>query len=231
MSRLVISFVFAFLVLPVLCWAAEGEGPASDAEVQSLGEGRFRLGEIEFDSGSRSIWLPCTVNTKQDVLEYVLVHEQGKVHESLLTTAVSPLQLQIVLKLLNYRQGKGELLNAYLPPGETPPPPEPPGEAVELLVEWDEEPPVSVNQTILDRTTNGPLEPTPWILTGSEVINGKYQAELEGSIIALYRDPLAMFNSPHARMVDDENWFAIDIALPKAEHRVVLTIRPSSAKK
>lgn len=219
MSPRVFILCFCGLILPVL-------SPAAEPNVESLGEGRFRLGEIEFHSGTRAIRLPCKVNTKQDVLEYVLVHEQGKVHESLLTTAVSPLQLQIVLKLLNYTQGRGELLDAYLPPGEAPPPREAPGETVELLVEWDRNPVVSLNPVIRDRTTDAPLERGPWILTGSEVINGKFQAEVEGSIIALYRDPLALFNSPHPRMVDDENWFPIEKALPGAGQPVTLTIRP-----
>jgi hypothetical protein len=85
-----------------------------------------------------------------------------------------------------------------------------------------------VNQAIRDRTTGVALERGPWVLTGSEVIKGKFQAELEGSVIALYRDSLAMFNSPHSRMVDDENWFPIDAALPEAGKPVTLTIRPFS---
>lgn len=216
------------LLLSCLCLAAPSRLPAAEPKVESLGNGRFRLGGIEFDSGTRAIRFPCKVNTKHDVLEYVLVHEQGKVHESLLTTAVSPLQLQIVLKLLSYVQGRGELFDAYLPPGDAPPPPEPLGQTVELWVEWDQKPPMPVNQAIRDRTTGVALERGPWVLTGSEVIKGKFQAELEGSVIALYRDPLAMFNSPHSRMVDDENWFPIDAALPEAGKPVTLTIRPFS---
>ena len=205
------------------------ESDPASPQVESLGEGRFRLGGIEFASGSRAIRIPCLVNNKVDVLEYVLVHEQGKVHESLLTTAVSPLQLQVVLKLLTYTQGRGELLDAFLPPG-SPPPAEAAGEAVELWIEWDQQHAHSANLSILDRTTNAPLEPGPWICTGSEVIEGKFQAEVEGSIIALYRDPLAMFNSPHPRMTDDENWVAMGKDLPETGHPVTLVIRPAPPK-
>ena len=206
--------------------AAPELASGSDAKVESLGDGKFRLGLIEFESKARSIRVPCKVDIKQDVLEYVLVHEQGKVHESLLTTAASPLHLQIVLKLLNYGQGKGDLLNSFLPPG-TPHPVEKVGEAVEILVESEGRPPRLVNQCILDRTTNAPLEPVPWVCTGSEVIDGKFQAEVEGSIIALYRDALAMFNSPHPRMTDDENWFPVGAELPEAGQPVTLILRPA----
>jgi len=216
------------IVFAAFWWAGQmvcAGQPAPAPQVESLGQGRFRLGLIEFDSNTRAIRLPCRVNLKTDVLEYVLVHAQGKTHESLLATEVSPLQLQTVLKLLSYAQGKGDLLDAFLAPGEQASP-QPAGESVELLIEWDNAPPRPVNSVIRDRTADAPLENGPWVTTGSEVIDGKFQAEVEGSIIALYRDPLAIFNSPHPRMRDDENWFPIATELPEVDHPVVLTIRP-----
>jgi len=222
-------FTSVFIAAAALCWtgsSVRAGAPAASPQVESLGQGRFRLGVIEFDSTTRAIRFPCRVNLKEDVLEYVLVHAQGKTHESLLTTEVSPLQLQMALKLLSYAQGKGDLLDAFLAPGEEASP-QPAGESVEILIEWDNAPQRPVNGVIRDRTAAGPLEPGPWICTGSEVIDGKFQAEVEGSIIALYRDPFAMFNSPHPRTRDDENWFPIGKELPEVDQPVILTIRPS----
>jgi len=197
----------------------------AEAQVESLGEQRYRLGVIEFHSGTREIRIPCEVNAKEGILEYVLVHEQGKRHESLLTTAVSPYQLQIVLNLLRYRAGRGDLFDGMLPPGP-PPPIQPPGEAVEVLVEWETAPAHPVNGVILDQSTGAPMAAGPWVFNGSEVIAGKFQAEVEGSILALYRDPLAMLNSPHTDALDDENWFPMGRFLPEIGHRVILTLRP-----
>jgi hypothetical protein len=200
--------------------------PPEGTKVESLGEQRYRLGGIEFHSGTREIRIPCEVNAKEGVLEYVLVHEQGKRHESLLVTSVSPFQLQIVLNLLRYRAGRGELFDALLPPGP-PPPLQPRGEAVEVWVEWETARPHPVNGVILDQSTGEAMEPGPWIFNGSEVIAGKFQAEVEGSILALYRDPLAMFNHPNPRMTDDENWFPLGRFLPEIGHPVTLTLRPA----
>ena len=56
-----------------------------------LTEGQI-LGEIEFDAKSREIRLAAAMNMPEGgPIEYLLVHESGKVHESMLVTKARPL--------------------------------------------------------------------------------------------------------------------------------------------
>ena len=83
---------------------AAGKAPPSDPTkaIEPLGGTRYRLGLMEFDKASRIITLPATVNMTKGLLEYVLVHESGKVHESLFSTKVKPAEFNVALLLLNW---------------------------------------------------------------------------------------------------------------------------------
>ncbi len=204
------------------------EKPAKPA-VEQISETKFKLGAIEFDGKSREIRFPGVVNMTEGILEYVLVHVDGKDHESLLTTEISPSNLNVVLKLLRFKSGDGELFHDFYPPGELPEP-EPAGDGIDVFVTW----PGSIDNPlcglIRDERGDSAMEPAPWTYTGSEVVDGRFQAEQEGSILAIYRDPLAMFNTPHPRALDDENWFPIRPNIPAMETPVTIIFRPAAAK-
>jgi hypothetical protein len=87
--------------------------------VTKIGATTYRLGEIEFDAKSREIRLPAAMNMPEGgPIEYLLVHESGKVHESMLVTKARPLHLQIVMKLLKYKSGDGQIFDAFAPEEE-----------------------------------------------------------------------------------------------------------------
>lgn len=198
--------------------------PAAPAVVQT-GENQYLVGEVRIHAASREIRFPAVVNQDQGALEYALVHENGKVHESLLRTVVKPQQIQVALKLLHYRTGAGDLFEKLLPPGKEPLR-EAEGERLEILVCCEGKPEIPLRAAIGDRGAGKSLEPTPWIFTGSEVIDGAFQADVEGSIVAIYRDMLAMVNCPHPRAMDDENWYPVAGVLPRRETQVEILIRP-----
>lgn len=222
----------------VMMWAlsALGSGRAADPEaapsppaaplVEEAGENRYRIGEIELDGATREIRFPAVVNQEEGALEYILVKDQGKVHESLLRTGISPAHLQVALKLLRYRAGWGRLFDHLWPPGEAPLR-EAAGEEVELFVSWEGSEPVPLQKAIRDRGTGEAMDRAPWIFTGSDVIDGEFQAEVEGSIVAIYRDGLAMINSAHPESLNDENWLPVAGVLPPPETKVQVIIRPS----
>lgn len=213
----------------VLSWASvlavAADEPSPAPAVVQTGENQYRVGTVQLNAVTREIRFPAVINQDQGALEYVLVHESGKVHESLLRTSVSPRELQVALKLLHYRTGPGDLFDKLLPPGKEPVRGEE-GEKLDFLVGWGGKPPTPVNRAIQDRGTGKPMEAKPWIFTGSEVIDGVFQAEVEGSIVAIYRDMLAMVNCPDPRALDDENWFPIAGVLPLREAAVEVLIRP-----
>ena len=89
--------------------------PKEKPRVEKIGESRFRMGDIEFDAKTKEIFLPAVVNKREGgPVEYLIVHEGGKVHESILTTKASPLHLQVVMKLLKHKSGYGNVFDPML---------------------------------------------------------------------------------------------------------------------
>lgn len=230
------SFLLIFVLglTPLLAQEPKPEEPAAKPKkpaVKQISATEFELGKIKFDGKTREIRLPAQINVTgdDDIVEYILVHEGGKTHESLLKTSVSPLDLQVVLKLLNFKSGKGNLFDNFLPPGQLPDP-EPLGDAIDVLVTWPGSDDRFVNTLVRDFDSDAPMEKMPWNYNGSEIFEGVFQAESEGSIIAVYLDTLAMFNLGHPRAADDENWFPLSKNVPAYETPVTVILRPAAAE-
>jgi hypothetical protein len=198
--------------------------------VETLSETRRRLGGIEFDVTTREISLPASVNMEREPIEYVLVHENGKVHESLLKTAVKPFDLNVVLLLLHYTPmadfygdtGTAKPLSAV-----------PQAHRAEILIRFTPATAGATPQTIpatqwiKDASTGNPTTPEPWVYTGSEVIEeGAYAAEQDGVHIALYRDPRCVLNTARSGSDEDDRWRPAS-AVPKGT-AVTVIIRPST---
>jgi hypothetical protein len=67
-------------------------------------------------------------------------------------------------------------------------------------------------------------EPLQWVFTGSTVSNGKFMAQAEGSIIAIYHDPSALFDNASPGGESDRVWFVKEDAVPPVGTPVTLTI-------
>lgn len=225
------------LVLSLPIWIHAQEEPAKEEKaeapkepaVEQVSETKFKLGAIEFDSATREIRFPGVVNMTQGILEYVLVHVNGKDHEALFTTEISPTDLNIVLKLLRYKSGDGDLFHGFYPPGELPEF-EPLGEGIDMFATWPGSIENPVYDLIRDEKGDSSMTPLPWIYNGSEIVNGRFEAEYEGSFVAIYRDPLALFNTQHPRAIDDETWFPIKANIPAMETPVTLILKPTALK-
>ena len=218
------------LCLGLVSFAADDEdvpAPAEKPQIEQLSETKFKVGKIEFDSKSREIRFPALINSTEGIIEYAIVHEGGKTHESLLKTPISPFNLQVVLKLLSFTEGDGDLFHGFYPPGKLPEP-EAEGARLDVFVNWGTSD-VPIQDLIEDHNLGEAkvMEPLPWVFTGSKIIKGKFQAEVEGSIFAIYRDELALLNTPHPRAVDDDNWFSIPASTPAYETPVTVILRPA----
>ena len=229
------------LAAPLLSLVAQEEPPAPAEPaperpvVTKVGENLYRMGEIEIDSRTRELRIPVTVNMREGgPIEYVLVHENGKVHEAVFTTKVSPLHLQIALKLLQYEAGQGDVFNRLLAPqvlekegGRK----EDRGEAVSFrfVMDTDEGDADAkpVSQVIIDGGKAEPMSDEPWIYTGSTIEGGIFMAEAEGSIIAVYLDHLALFNMTREGADNDERWGANSRAIPEIGTQGTVIIAPA----
>ena len=76
----------------------------ADAPTQIEGSGAVvRFGSIVIDKEKKSVTFPGALNLTKGALEYLLVTEMGKTHESLLSTKVRPYDLQVAMLLLGVK--------------------------------------------------------------------------------------------------------------------------------
>lgn len=217
------------LICPIL--QGEEKEAAPQPKVKKVGENRYRLGLVEFDAKTREISIPAVVNMREGgPIEYILVHENGKVHESILTTAASPLDIQVAMKLLKYQPGHGDVFNQLLPPeliekegGKK----EDRGDLVFLSFQPDgEKQPIPAYELVVDGEDADAMEAGGWVYTGSVIEGGSFMAEAEGSILAIYIDHLALFNMTRDGADLDERWGARSSVIPEIGIKGVFRIHP-----
>lgn len=171
----------------------------------TVGPDGIRFGLVRVDAGARTVSFPAHVNMTNGILEYAVVTDYGKVHESLLFTEARPVDLQSALLLLNARPVGTNGLD--LPPDR-----QPEASRVTLRVLWDAQG-RRVDRALSDmiRLTDGPhgavtgaLAPGPWLFNGSMISAEGFAAHFEGSLVSLIRDPVAIVNNPQPSRDDDE---------------------------
>lgn len=180
--------------------------PPAASRLERLADGRVRLGLVIVDAGARTVTLPAVVNQTNGVVEYALVHETGKTHESLFRTTAGPLDLHAAALLLNVRPaGPSAVTNAVVPPASS----------VRVEVTWTNAA-GRITVPLRDllelrpdeaRRTGAPFSTTNWLYTGSLLTQEGFAAHFEGSIIALIHDPVALANNPAPDAADDDAHF------------------------
>lgn len=239
LPRLPMTLPLASLSASGLLWlgslgglaAQEAASPAPAPKVEKIGENTYRLGQVVIDAAAKSVSLPVEVNMREGILEYVLVGMKGKVHESLLVTPASPMELSVALKLCRFREGVGDLLDPMLPPTERlgPQAKSQRGSQVSFTLEWlspdGKKGTLPIHEWVTDIKDKKPSPEGVWYYTGSRVVDGHFIAESEGSFIALYLDPNALFNSALPGSDDDERWGTRTEQIPPIGTKGLLTIR------
>lgn len=208
---------------------------AAQGRLQKTSSTEYTLGTIQINAAKREIRFPCTLQHQEIPIEYILVHETGKDHETILTTAVTPIDLQVALLLANYTPGSTGLF-AKLPETEPIPfkeqEPKTPGtHRVQLSAEWEidgKKHASPLSQWIQNSDLRvPPPDLDTWIFNGSKIDNRGFVAESEGSFIAVYADPNALFNSPAAGNHRDDIWISLPKNIPPEGTPVTLVITPA----
>ncbi len=210
---------------------------AAKQRIKKTGESSYELGDIKFDSQSREIRFPAVVNMTDGMLEYAIVTENGKTHESLLRTTISPTELNLVMLLCNYEPHVGEAAKFIQEPqpqtkAMIAKPMEKPG-ANQLLVdvEWkNKEAQMKKSPLaswIVNKENKDELWTNHWTYTGSIIAQVGYTAEYEGSIMATYFDMLSIYNCPVAQNTSDEVWLVKTASVPAVETPVTVILSPT----
>lgn len=212
--------------------------PAKPA-IKKLDETRFQVGEVIFDQKSREIRFPARVNMTEGLLEYLVVHQNGKIHESLFSTEIAATHLNLAFTLLRYKPSR----ELYAIPSETGgvsnrfedvPADIKAAARVNLFAEWKEKDKTRkfpVNELIQQEAKGTAMPVGPWVYGGSDFHDGKFVAQTTGDIAAIFSEMASLINYPGEDNGDDTVWIPFPKRLPPTGTEVTIIISPHQKTK
>ncbi len=212
------------------------EPPSVSGEVQKIDDNQYILGGVTFRKSTREISFDARVNQTGGLIEFLLVTEKGKIHESLFSCIISPTDLNVAFKLLGYPSSPElfEILAPdHRPTGKYPEVPEEVRTGARLVISasWQHdgaEKTCVVNELVKNTATDAVMQPGPWLYNGSLIHQGVFRAEATGDIIAVFSNPAAMINFPGEARTNDEVWTVNQSILPGKGSPVRITLKPFS---
>ena len=222
MRKLFLSILslVAFVMLPLL-----GEDKKEDSKevkkpsIKAIAPGVLELDGIVLDTNKKEVRFKAEVNQLTQIIEYAIVHENGKTHESLLSTKISPFRLQTLLLLANSNKYIERLPEFDAEGREQPPSTPRPKHRIQIYLkdlrtDAKDKSAFPMAKWIFNAEEEKPMSGEPWMYTGSRIYEGDYVAELEGDIVAVYLTPNAMFNSWIPGNNNDEIWIPTPKVIP-----------------
>jgi hypothetical protein len=221
-------------------------GPSPEASamtnmlIRPLGSGVFEVGRVRLSKRDRTVSFPAVVNLRQGLVEYFIVTQYGRTHESVLRTLAEPYHLHIAMLLLDAigdtnapgsarangdpaaprEVPGGPTIHPWLKPIE--------GDEVTLEVSWSDEGKAvrrRAEELVLNQSDERMMTPGAWIYNGSFVHQGSFRAQMDGSVASVIADPAALINNPRPGRENDEIWLANSNNLPPVNTPVEVTIR------
>ena len=182
--------------------------------LKEVAPGIYQYNGIRLDKVHGQISFPAKVNMAKGAIEYLLVNEKGKVHESLLSTKIMPHDIHVALLLIGLKLDPNTNLNEPVPPSAIDSDylksaPKMKGQAVEITVNWKDgaiAKEIPASDWIFNTQTNQPMTAGSWTYTGSIIEDGVFLADQDLSIAALITDSTALVNNPRIGYNDDEIW-------------------------
>lgn len=173
MGKLHLLAVLIFGMI-VTCLAQQaGKLPAG---VKRLDDGNLQVGEIIVRVAKGELAFPARFELEEGALEVIIAKPNGRLHETLLVTSCSALQLQTLLYLLHADNGARQ-------PAKF----ERRGDLVDIDIEWTNDDGKKlrgpIESWITDNRTKKPMERIGWVFVGSDVRNGVFQADSEGNVV------------------------------------------------
>ena len=190
--------------------------------LEKIGRDKFRFGDVIIDQRKRVVEFNATSNQRNGLIEYALVHESGKTHESLFRTKIRPQILHACLLLLKHTQADRFFENLW---SENPEKIDFSKSVIKTEVRWDQngsQEKFSLEELSINTKNNSKLKEGSFIFTGSKKIEDTYLADVSGSIIAVYADEDAVINSSDHDSNNDDVWIANEKLMPDLEVPVVL---------
>ena len=215
-----IRFLSLFFCLPIVHYGEDNS--TALPKIVKAGDGLYRFGDVLIDRGSKEMSFPGTSNQVSGLVEYGLVHDSGKIHESLFRTTASPRIIHASLLLLKLKPAEGFFENFW---AEKPKKIDYSANLVRVTVSWElngtkhEE---SLEQMSLNQKDDQPIEGNSFVFTGSRIIEGTFLAETGGSVLAVYGDEDAIINSADHDSDNDDVWYGNKAKMPPLECPVTI---------
>lgn len=186
--------------------------------VKKISDTQYKIGNVLLDKATREISFPATthITDSETIIEYLITHTNGeKVHETLLTTETSPLQINLAFKLLNYPESQGLLI---------------PNTKLDLAARFSihvshEGKTTPITSWLQHRDTRKPMPLTPWVYNGSFITQKRFMAELNGNIFSIISEPSSLGNYAGEDRQDDTLWFP-STRTPQSGTQVIVIIKP-----
>lgn len=207
--------------------------------MEKTGENTYRIGKVTFNQSTREIRFPAKINMDEGLLEFLLVHENGKTHESLLTTDISATHLNLVITLLRYKASR----ELYALPNETgglsgsfPDVPAEIKAASRLKIELEHTQDgvtkrCPVNDWIQHAEHAATMPAGTWVYGGAEIFEGTFVPESTGDIIAIFVARSAMINYLGDDNLNDEVWIPFPKRVPAPGTEVTVILSPDQPAK
>jgi hypothetical protein len=219
--RRCLGLLLGSLVLPILGAAPGPTKPVREGDM-------IRFGRVTVNPITRTVSVPGRLEMTRGLLEYLLVTDYGKTHESLLITEASAYDLHAALLLLNVRAAGTNLVanSAARVPAAS---------ALDLEAEWVADGrrnlrPIHELVALAEagdrHSPTGHLAPGPWIFLGSFLSPEGFAAHFEGSLVTLIHDPTAIVGNPRPEAADDDIHVPETGRLPTNGTPVTLHFRP-----
>jgi len=206
---LIISFVFGNLLL------AQDQLPGD--VLTKISNDVYMLKDMEINTSSRTVTIPCTINMAAGLIEVVLCRPEGKTHESLLTTKISPLEFQTALLLLGLDPvnelpddpSKADSLSPYQSI-------ETPGDSVVMFIELEKNGKLvrfPAESLIQDERTQSQINHTTWLFKGAVTHrSGFVIVDPNVTMISTYYDPIALMELNSSGKYNDELFYVNEAA-------------------
>lgn len=175
-------------------------------KIERLDGGKLRIGTVTLDPDARSIRFPATVNMTEGPVEYAVVTEMGKRHESVFLTKASPRDVHLAMLLLGVKPGglrAGPDRRLEVPATA----------AVKASVEWESNGPpakhplasaIAFAHGSPEQATGRTLPDEHWVYNGSSFDGAAFRVLREGSLISLIGDDAALLNNPGSDRDNDD---------------------------
>jgi hypothetical protein len=228
-------FLAATSIAPVFSSAQEPAktppSPTAPPPIVRISDTVMKVGEVTLDKSTKTISFPGAINLDRGEMEYLIVQEGGKTHESLLVTKALPFHIHIAMLLLG----------AKIPPQPdmAPPPdaidlkylktaPKLKGPDVMIFVRWVQDGKtvaMHAEDMMFDEAAKKQMSRGPWTYNGSMVNQGVFLAQEDRSIAALVTDPSALINNERPDSDNDQVWSILAEKTPKAGTPVEISIQ------